>query len=42
MRLEESGKYLAVFIIYTPKELPVYDTISQKMATALQRLEKII
>ena len=40
--LEESGKYLAVFIIYTGNELPVYDNISEKMATALQRLEKII
>ena len=40
--LEESGKYLAVFIIYTGNELPVYDNISEKMATALHRLEKII
>lgn len=41
-RLKESGKYLALFFIYTPKELPLYDIISQKMCTALQRLEKMI
>jgi ribonuclease P protein component len=40
--LEESGKYIALFIIYTGNELPVYDNISEKMATALHRLEKII
>lgn len=40
--LEASGKYLAVFIIYTGNELPVYYNISEKMATALHRLEKII
>jgi ribonuclease P protein component len=40
--LEKTEKYLAVFIIYTPKELPVYDTISGKIATAIQRLEKIM
>ena len=40
--LKESGKYLAVFIIYTGNELPVYDHVSEKMATSLQRLEKII
>ena len=40
--LEESGKYLAVFIIYTGNDLPVYDNISEKMATALHILEKII
>jgi len=40
--LEIKGKYLAVFIIYTANELPVYDSISEKMAAALQHLEKII
>jgi ribonuclease P protein component len=40
--LEESGKYLAVFIIYTGNDLPVYDNISEKMATALHILGKII
>jgi ribonuclease P protein component len=40
--LEVKGKYLAVFIIYTANELPVYDNISEKMASALQYLEKII
>ena len=40
--LEEHRKFLAVFIIYTPGEIPGYDIISQKMATALQRLGKII
>jgi len=40
--LEVRDKYLAVFIIYTANELPVYDVISEKMAAALQYLEKII
>ena len=40
--LEESGKYLAVFIIYTGHDLPVYDNISEKMASALHIMEKII
>lgn len=40
--LERSGKYLAAFIIYTGHELPAYDTISAKMATALLRLGEIV
>ena len=40
--LEKKGKYLAVFIIYTGNELPVYDFIYAKMATALLRLRDII
>lgn len=39
--LEESGKYLAVFIIYTGNEIPVYNAISEKMAAALNRLKKL-
>ena len=40
--LKERGKYLVLFIIYTGNELPVYDHVSEKMATSLQRLQKII
>jgi ribonuclease P protein component len=40
--LEKKGKYLAVFIIYTGHDLPVYDFISPKMAAALLRLREII
>ena len=40
--LNEQGKYLAVFIIYTGKELPLYETVFEKMTVVLHRLEKII
>ncbi|MEP6927065.1 MAG: ribonuclease P protein component [Ginsengibacter sp.] len=40
--MEESEKYLALFIIYTGNELPLYNNISEKMAASLHRLEKII
>ena len=40
--LKVRGKYLAVFMIYTGNELPGYDNISEKMATVLHHLEKII
>lgn len=40
--MKRNGQYLAVFIIYTGKELPVYKTISEKMAIVLRRLEEII
>ena len=40
--LKVRGKYLAVFIIYTGNELPEYENISEKMATVLHQLEKII
>jgi ribonuclease P protein component len=40
--MEGSGKYLAVFIIYTGKELPLYENIAQKMAIVLHRLEKMM
>jgi ribonuclease P protein component len=40
--LEKKGKYLAVFMIYTGRELPVYDTIYAKMGSALLRLKEIV
>ena len=40
--LEQKGKYLAVFIIYTGNELPVYDTIFEKMTAVLHQLENIM
>ena len=40
--LKENEKFLAVFIIYTGNEIPVYDYVYEKMGTALHRLEKLI
>jgi hypothetical protein len=40
--LEKTGKYLAIFIIYTGNEFPKYNNISEKMTTALQYLKKIV
>jgi ribonuclease P protein component len=39
-RLGEKGRSLAVFIIYTGKELPEYPVVTQKMGLILQRLIK--
>ncbi len=39
-RLEETDRSLAVFIIYTGKELPEYDTVTKKMGLILQKLLK--
>jgi ribonuclease P protein component len=40
--LEEKGLCLAVFFIYTGKDLPDYAIVSQKIAVALQKLIKEI
>jgi len=40
--LKERGKYLAVFIIYTGKDLPPYTMVADKMAMVLQRMAEII
>ncbi len=40
--IETSGKNLAVFFLYTAKELPEFDLIKNKMQLVLQRLEKIM
>jgi ribonuclease P protein component len=40
--LEEKGKCLAVFFIYTGKDLPDYAIVSQKIGVALQKLFKEI
>ncbi len=40
--LEENGRYLVVFMIYTGNEIPSYDYIFEKTGTAIIRLEKII
>jgi len=37
-RLAEKGRTLAVFFIYTGKELPDYATVSEKMSVILQKL----
>jgi ribonuclease P protein component len=41
-RLEEKRLSLAVFFIYTGKELPDYGTVSDKIGVALQKLIKEI
>jgi len=41
-RLEEKGLCLAVFFIYTGKDLPDYSLVSQKIGVALQKLIKEI
>jgi ribonuclease P protein component len=38
--LVENGRSLAVFFIYTGKELPDYGTVTEKIAVALQKLIK--
>lgn len=38
--LESSGRKLAVFFLYTGKELPDFDLVKEKMSIALQQLEK--
>lgn len=37
-RLKEKGLSLAVFFIYTGKELPDYRTVTEKIGVALQKL----
>ena len=41
-RLEEKGLCLAVFFIYTGKDLPDYATVTHKIGVALQKLIKEI
>jgi ribonuclease P protein component len=41
-RLEEKGLCLAVFFIYTGKDLPDYTTVTQKIGVILQKLIKEI
>lgn len=37
--LERSGKKLAVFFLYTGKEVPGYEQVKEKMKSVLQQLE---
>ena len=39
--LEENHVNLAVFFIYTGKELPEYNLIFEKIGSAIQKLEKV-
>ena len=39
--LEENNKHLAVFFMFTGKELPEYFLVLEKMKLALERLERI-
>jgi ribonuclease P protein component len=39
-RLGEKGRSLAVFIIFTGKELPEYPLVAQKMELILQKLAR--
>ena len=41
-RLEEKGRSMAVFFLYTGKELPEYAIVSEKIGVALQKLIKEI
>jgi ribonuclease P protein component len=41
-RLKEKERYMAVFFIYTGKDLPDYTTVTQKIGVALQKLIKEI
>jgi ribonuclease P protein component len=41
-RLHEKGRCMAVFFIYTGKELPEYAIVSEKIGVALQKLIKEI
>lgn len=40
--LAHYNKQLAIFIIYTAKEIPVYTFVVEKMAAVLERLQKIV
>ncbi|MBC7511207.1 MAG: ribonuclease P protein component [Ferruginibacter sp.] len=40
--LEDKNKQLAIFIIYTAKEIPVYTFVVEKITAVLQRLQKIV
>lgn len=40
--IENSNSRLAVFFLYTARELPNFDLIKEKMKGALERLEKIM
>ncbi|MEY2917981.1 MAG: ribonuclease protein component [Bacteroidota bacterium] len=40
-KINEAGKMMTVFIVYTGNELPVYDFIFEKKAAVIKRLIKI-
>ena len=40
--MENANGRLAVFFLYTGKELPEFDLIKEKMGAALEKLEKIV
>lgn len=40
--LEEKEMHLAVFFMFTGKELPEYALVSDKMKVALERMEKLL
>lgn len=42
LELEQKGKCLFVFMIYTGNALPSWDELSAKMKTAITRLQKLI
>jgi ribonuclease P protein component len=41
-KLKAAGNQLNVFLIYTGKEMPEYKLVSEKVKSALQKLEKLI
>jgi ribonuclease P protein component len=40
--LEQTNKQVAVFFIYVAKEIPEYPLVVEKIASVLERLQKII
>ena len=40
-KLDHHNKYMTVFFIYTGNDLPLYNTVAEKINIALNRLEKI-
>ncbi len=41
-KLEQSQNCLAVFIIYTGNEIPVYEKVYEKIGGLITRLEKLL
>jgi len=39
-RLKEAGAWMAVFFVYTGKDLPEFATVSKQIGVALQKLTK--
>ena len=40
--LQQNNKQLAMFFIYTDKEIPAYTLVAEKMSSVMERLKKIV